>query len=660
MGFRIISATSLAWLVAMASNPAVAEGRWGPATPGDRLELSIAIKVPAGTVPAALAPTDVQKHAEAAASLLDHALQSAPLAEAAPVRKDTLLWVDSTALQTFTKSRGGECNPEGRVGSRAQAWEAAYACLKTLGSNHKLLGLAPEGPAALHVVEPVLDLQDADYQRRAVEQRAAEAVQARAGNPIRASRVWPTGPGPGWHLGDSYSELATAGQRVGALDGVRVAHLDTGYLPEAASLPRHFRADLSATCDRLGCKLNGRDPYAGGLGKSPGHGPATLSTLAGASYTLGGREYQLGAAPGLQVFSVDIGDSVVHPDSRRMATGILYAVGQGADVITMSHGGLPSARLAAAINEAYESGTAVFAATGDYFDLLFGYTFREVVYPARYPRVMGVAGITEQHESYGDDPSWRWLVQPGPGYLARLGSWALRGNYGPESAMRDHVIAAYAPNITRAVPSASAPGLIGDNGAGTSHATPQAAAAAALWLEHNRANFSDDEWRSWRKTQAVYSALAKSADRCFADYTIEHYGVGVLKANQALHYRYGNGAISRPTGEPIPLEMKPEADLDLKGVVSLLRSTSLFSSFSATVRNALVEAVTTELSQLAMTSERVNKLLQRTKLCEVQPGCQRCTRQDAKLDIAKLAKAVGRLDEASPTLKKMLAQAAKG
>jgi hypothetical protein len=554
--------------------------------------------------------------------------------------------------------------------SRAQAWEDTYRCLKALDRNQKALELGPEVGATLFVVEPALNMVVAGYAKRAEKYRlraekaetdAAEknALAEKAAR-IPASPVWPSGE-PGWHLGDDFSQLTSMGKDVGALSDITAAHLDTGYFFSADSLPDQFDEAGSAKCDKIACTPD----YNGDSFESPSHGAATLSTLAGQAYTLDGKTVQLGAAPDLKVFSVDIGNSVVHLDSRRMAAGIDYATRNGADVVTMSHGGLPSARLASAVNLAYENGTAVFAASGDYFDFVFGHTFREVVYPARYPRVMGVAGATYaetgdtyQGESYGDDPSWYWLFRPGKGYFSRLGSWMLRGNYGPADVMSDGVITAFAPNVTRAQPSKKAPGLIGDNGGGTSHATPQAAAAAAYWLQANRDSFDAQAWRSWEKSEAVYAALSQSADTCFTDFNAEHYGVGLLKGTDALSYRYSNGRLNRSTGESVLLKNREAADVDITGVISLASSTNLLNGFSANFRQAVMEALSTELLQLALTSEKVQKLLIHSQLCELVDDCHVCRREDLTIDILKLAKRVGKLKEASPTLKEVLVEIA--
>jgi hypothetical protein len=662
---------------------------WEFVAPGQPVDLSIAVQMPEKEF---MKLQNMAGDAKSASAVLPFYAPSSSLEKKAfqppLVGKDdeVTIWRSSSDLVSTTKSLESPslsdiehyCAPKTQP-SRSQAWEGAYRCMKEMDRKQKTLALKPEKLITLLVVEPRLNMMETGYAKRAEKYRLrAEKAKANAAEKnalsktaarVPASLVWPIGEA-GWHLGDDFSQLTAMRKDVGALSDITAAHLDTGYLPSTVNEinePAQFDRPRSATCSKSKCTPGkGVDNYNDGFLKSPGHGPATLSTLAGSAYTLDGEPVPLGAAPDLKVFSVDIGDSVVHLDSRKMAEGINYATQNGADVITISHGGLPSARLASAVNLAYENGTAVFAASGDYFDFVFGHTFREVVYPARYPRVMGVAGATYakagdiyQGESYGDDPSWYWLFRPGKGYFSRLGSWMLRGNYGPAAVMSDGVITAFAPNVTRALHRKNAPRLIGDNGAGTSHATPQAAAAAAYWLQANSSNFDKLTWRSWKKSEAVYSALSQSADTCFTDFNSEHYGVGLLKGKAALSFHYADESLLGPKGETVRLERRKEADLNTTQFIKLARSTNVLNSFSANFRQAVLQALHTELLQLALTSERVQKLLIGNQLCELVDGCHVCRREDLPTDFTKLANRVGKLKEASPTLKEVLVEVAK-
>ncbi len=582
--------------------------------------------------------------------------------------------------------------------SRAAAWEVAYGCLRTLSSKQDGAGqpflnqfLDGGAGAKLYGIEPVLDLVNVERANKEDFLSRNSTVSPDSARPasiptqsfsaadaatqfVSASPVWPSGE-PGWHLGDDYSQLLSAYRKVfprgtETKGEVLVAHLDTGYLRADPVIPLYFDQDLSKTCYASTCSEDGTAHWnAHGPMDSPGHGTGTLSNFAGRPYTdaNGKGPVMLGGNPSAHIYSINIHDSVVHLDSRRMAAGISQAVDDGADVITLSHGGLPSLQLTEAVSHAYSSGTPIFAAASDFFELplFFGRTFQHVVYPARYNQVMGVAGVTKNRLSYGEDPSLAWWFSFGPGYYGRIGSWMLRGSFGPTAVMSDgNIVSAFAPNITRSAAEPSQNNIIGSNGAGTSHATPQVSAAASLWLEQNRNKFGA-EWRGWQKSEAVYQALSNSTDRCFADYTVEHYGRGILKANNALAWTYSRGGNTGPalmkTGQsgtpPLPLTQRLPENVELPGVIDIIASARLPGQFESSLREAFINSLATELAQVVFTSDELQRYLQSLNVCRPANGCDRCTRQD--IDWLRLAEIVSTLDDASPTLKRELATSAQ-
>ncbi len=184
------------------------------------------------------------------------------------------------------------------------------------------------------------------------------------------------------------------------------------------------------------------------------------------------------------------------------------------------------------------------------------------VYPAAFRRVLGVTGATSDRTSYARNSFWRLVRNP----LA-IAQWFSRGSFGPDGSwrtklmhrekpdpsevrkmgiLRAYPIAGYSPNI----PWLHAPtkkdqrnNLIDLNGAGTSAATPQVAAAAALWLQFHRPELErsnqGDKWRTWEKAEAVYTALLLSADRPAGHVWPDRYlGAGLLKANRALNVSF--------------------------------------------------------------------------------------------------------------------------
>ena len=87
-------------------------------------------------------------------------------------------------------------------------------------------------------------------------------------------------------------------------------------------------------------------------------------------------------------------------------------------------------------------------------------------------------------------------------------------------------LSSYTPNIPW--PVFGCDSVVRLNGEGTSSATPQIAAAVALWYEHNKSRLP----RDWRRVEAVRHALFTSAKAQGADF--EHLGNGILQAHSAL------------------------------------------------------------------------------------------------------------------------------
>ena len=312
-----------------------------------------------------------------------------------------------------------------------------------------------------------------------------------------------------WHLGDDYTQLGKAREAVEFADPrTRIAHIDTGYYRSHDSVPEFVRRDLEknfVSGDADPSSAEDPDNRLLVLDNS-GHGTGTISIVAGGKVPAFGGVY-MGGAPGAEVVPLRVADSVVLLRTSALARALDYAVEQRCDVVTMSMGGLPSRAWGEAVDKAYEAGLCICAAAGNHVGIAPPHT---LVYPARYSRVIAVCGVMANHTPY-----------------AGLTGTTLEGSFGPDSAMKA-AIAAYTPNIPWARFGCAT--IVRLNGEGTSSATPQVAAAAALWFE----KYKNELPRDWRRVEAVRNALFTSA-KLKSDK--KHFGNGVIQARSALNVK---------------------------------------------------------------------------------------------------------------------------
>jgi len=343
------------------------------------------------------------------------------------------------------------------------------------------------------------------------ESREMFRFGGRVCEPGAPSPDWPSREEFAWHLGDEFSQLASARELVGAPSGnrVRVGILDTGFDPAHSTLPLQLMLELQH--DFRDDDLDATDPGTTGLGNNPGHGTATQALLAGRRVRPQGEpafDDFLGGAPHAEVVPIRIANSVIHFATSAMAEGIEYAITSGCRAISISMGGYPARRWAHAVNAAYEAGVAIFAAAGN--NIGDGFPTRKTVWPARFNRVVGVCGVTADKSPY-----------------FRSGFNGMQGNFGPEDKMHT-AIAAYTPNAPWAEMGCRS--VVSMNGGGTSAATPQVAAAAALWYQHRP---SPTNIERWQRVEAVRHALFTSADKTPPD-LLKFFGKGLLRARDAL------------------------------------------------------------------------------------------------------------------------------
>jgi hypothetical protein len=312
------------------------------------------------------------------------------------------------------------------------------------------------------------------------------------------------GPSFAWHLLDEFSQLGSARAAVQFSDPrTRIAHIDTGYDPTHVAHPQHILTNLERSfADGDGNPSSSADPgHGSAIPDNSGHGTGTIGILAGG--VVAPSNDFLGGAPEAEILPLRISNSVILFRVSAFAQALQYAIQQRCDVVSISMGGLPSKAWNEAVNSAYEAGICICAAAGNNIG---GLPSHHVIYPARYHRTIAVCGVMANGQPYYD-------ITPN----------ALQGSWGPDSSMTA-AIATYTPNIPWAVFGCQS--VLRLNGEGTSAATPQVAAAVALWYEKYK-NFLT---RDWHRVEAVRNALFRSAK--IGDQ--QRLGRGILQAHAAL------------------------------------------------------------------------------------------------------------------------------
>lgn len=383
-----------------------------------------------------------------------------------------------------------------------------------------------------------------------------------------------------WHLDDKHSQLLLARNEVlNEHYTVRIGHLDTGY-------SNHFAIPDSIRNNPLQRNFIDGEPSGSaidtgsdGFLKQPYHGTGTGGILAGTKIKLktatGEFNDFLGGAFFADVVSCRISKSVILLKTSAFADALKYLTqltlsGTPVHVISMSMGGAPSKSWADAVNNAYMAGITIVTASGNNFN---GLPTRHVIYPARFERVIAACGVTFDYAPY-----FTKLVNE------------MQGNFGPNRHMKK-ALAAFTPNTTWA---SGKSGTINFAGAGTSSATPQIAAAAAIYYRKNHQEL--DAMQPWQRVEAIRNALYTSALKKvkagFDDYRT-YFGNGILQAMDAL---------TVPVAKNLP--MSEEATVPWFPVLD-----TIFKAVPDAGQQASLEMFNTELAQLVFTYPELAEII---------------------------------------------------
>jgi subtilisin family serine protease len=327
-----------------------------------------------------------------------------------------------------------------------------------------------------------------------------------------------------WHLDDDFTQLLKARgsvKRGHSGDWLRIAHFDTGYDPDHISLAKLADPELHRNFydDDPELFKDARDRKNGLAPDNLGHGTGTLSTLAGQNCTVLGKRRPISGGADFEILPIRVAASVVLFRNSAIARAFDYVHSLAdnpetrCDVVTMSMGGLACSAWADAINALYEKGIVVVTAAGNNYNNL---PTRNIVYPARFHRVVAACGVMAGGSPYAD-LTWN----------------KMQGNYGPKSRMGT-AMSAYTPNVPWARFGSKT--IFDFNGGGTSQATPQIASAAALWMQSHASTLPKASSKSaWKRAEMTRQALFRSANQDRPD--TKRLGHGVLRARDALNLK---------------------------------------------------------------------------------------------------------------------------
>ena len=302
--------------------------------------------------------------------------------------------------------------------------------------------------------------------------------------------------------------FSEARQRPNRGRGTIVGQPDTGVAahPELEGVPKvpgyDFVEDDSDPTDPLN--------YDG----NPGHGTGTGSVLLSPE-----TRDMSGSAPRATHMPIRAIKSVALLSQVAVAEAIDFAVANGAHVITMSLGGIPSFSLYRALSRAVEADVIVLAAAGNCVGL--------VVWPARYEDCIAVAGTN------ADDKPWQ-------------GS-----SNGP-----DVDISAPGQNVFRARVQNGKPPSVGQ-GQGTSFAVALTAGVAACWLAHHgRPNLIAEARARGETLQNMFRRILRATARRPPGWNGINMGAGIVHARRLLEADFDAGR-DHETAAPVARREAP-------------------------------------------------------------------------------------------------------
>ncbi|MCP1854509.1 S8 family serine peptidase [Bradyrhizobium sp. USDA 4519] len=463
----------------------------------------------------------------------------------------------------------------------AAAWQA---CHELVAQGQAL------APGGIRFAEPDLEQQWPIGKEPLVEDKLA----LRTGAPNDQDPHYPREADNYWFADNDHGQFSALVQSdPGKGHRIRIAHLDTGFDPDHVTCPKFIDGQKNFVDPDFPDDARDR---SSGLFNNFSHGTGTLSILAGGG---GSGVKPFGCAPDAEIVPIRVANRVILFRNSAIAQafdhvhGLCRTPSTFVHVVTMSMGGVPSQAWAEAVNALYDAGVFVVTAAGNNYG---NFPTHLIVYPARFNRVVAACGVMADGAPYAD-----------------LAPALMAGDYGPDSKMLG-ALAAYTPNVPWARFGEAA--VVDFDGAGTSAATPQIAAAAATWIQANRPLY-DGVAEPWQRVELIRNALFESAahDQTRAKYL----GAGRLRAKDASTWIPRGGLEKQPEDDASfsmahlvfglaaagPLK-QPMLDLEL---CQVLQKTGLDSKLTGRPARGALEAVVAEVLASPLASHTLKKAL---------------------------------------------------
>lgn len=380
--------------------------------------------------------------------------------------------------------------PPDRALSVAEAWELTYAlrALPGVTDAEPSFDYLQDDGEAVRTAQPPDTLEAAEAARPDDEPNWSPRL-------IEAPEAWlvpPRAAEGGFAAGKSRGE------------GIRIGHPDSGYRSHHELTSEGNSGLLTRVLGQLERDFIDDPPLVNN--PDGNHGLGTASVIMSLDNEPLGAHFVTGVAPAAELVPLRVAKPtfglpapvLFRSGAQRLRDAIWYAMSGAANchVISISLGWLMNRSLHRAVQEAVRQNIIVCAAAGNYVGF--------VVWPARYPEVIGVAGCNVMRR--------RW-------------SGSCRG---PSVD-----ISAPAENVWRAFVDSNQQPDVGISD-GTSYAVASVAGVAALWLAHWGRDYLLDRYRSvCTLTDVLRTVLARAADP-FAEPVGRDFGVGIVNARRVL------------------------------------------------------------------------------------------------------------------------------